>query len=339
MQVGPLVGLAPWRSGALPSVPDNTSDDSEDGPMGTIDPVDSSSTWLTTPVSSGRATGRPFSLLLADASLLGDSSGEISTTSGLPYLATTGSTSMLRDSAATTREDVSAGEDDSTEPSLPASITVGGVSLNILLSSADIGVQTEPPGLEQVAELVPLPESSLALAATLWSAPADSPASPGRWRLATENSTDLDARGGLPSCWAAFVMGADQALEQTCRDVQEGIRSANGRQASSGTRWGDSQELIEWHGPILPAARCAVPDAKPKSNPVARTATLDAALQTTIPSDKQSRPRAEDQQPLTLGVVPTISLVSVSTLIARWIWRKREQWQQSRLARSSGRKC
>ena len=44
-----------------------------------------------------------------------------------------------------------AGEDDSTEPILPASITVGGVSLNILLSSADIGIQTEPPGLEQVA--------------------------------------------------------------------------------------------------------------------------------------------------------------------------------------------
>jgi hypothetical protein len=336
MQVGPLVELAAqWRSGVLPSVADDTSDDSDDGPIGTIEPVDSSSTWLTTPVSSARAPGRPFNLLLTDASLLGDWSGEIASTSGLSYLATTGSTSLLQESAATTSEDVFAGEDDSTEPILPASITVGGVSLNILLNSADIGIQTEPPGLEQVAELVPVPESSLALAATLWSASADSLESPGQWRLEPENAADLDARGAFPSSWAVFVMGVDQALEQTCRDVQEGIRSADGPEASSGTRGGNSPELIEWHGPILPAARCVVPNAKPKSTPAARPATLDAALEETLPSDKNSRPRSEDQQPLTLGVVPTISLVSVSTLIARWIWRKREQWQQSRLARSA----
>jgi hypothetical protein len=336
MQVGPLVELAAqWRSGVLPSVADDTSDDSDDGPIGTIEPVDSSSTWLTTPVSSARAPGRPFNLLLTDASLLGDWSGEIASTSGLSYLATTGSTSLLQESAATTSEDVFAGEDDSTEPILPASITVGGVSLNILLNSADIGIQTELPGLEQVAELVPVPESSLALAATLWSASADSLESPGQWRLEPENAADLDARGAFPSSWAVFVMGVDQALEQTCRDVQEGIRSADGPEASSGTREGNSPELIEWHGPILPAARCVVPNAKPKSTPASRPATLDAALEEKLPSDKHSRLRTEDQQPLTLGVVPTISLVSVSTLIARWIWRKREQLQQSRLARSA----
>jgi hypothetical protein len=329
-----LVGLAQFRSGALPSVADNTSEDSDDGPIGTIEPLDSSSTWTITAPSSPRAPGRPFNSLFTDASLLGDWSGEIATTSGLSYLATTGSTSLLQESAATTREDVFAGEDDSTEPMLPASITVGGVSLNILLSSADIGIQAEPPGLEQVAELVPLPESTVALAATLWSAPADSLESPG-WRFEPESATDLDVRGAFPSSWAVFAMGVDQAIEQTSRDVQEGIRSADGRQASSGTRRGVSQELIEWQGPILPSARCVVPDAKPKSTPVARTATLDAALLETLPSDKQSRPRTEDQQPLTLGVVPTISLVSVSTLIARWIWRKREQWQHPRLARSA----
>jgi hypothetical protein len=335
MPLDPPVGLAQWRSGALPSVADNTSDDSDDGPIGTIDPVDSSSTWLTTPVSSARAPGRPFSLLFSDASLLSDWSGEIASTSGLSYLATTESTSLLQESAAITREDVFAGEDDSTESILPASITVGGISVNILLNSADIGIQTEPPGLEQVAELVPLPESSLALAATLWSASADSLESPGQWRFEPENAADLDARGAFPSSWAVFVMGVDQALEQTCRDVQEGIRSADGPEASSGTRGGVSQELIEWQGPILPAVQHAVSETTPKSTPAARPATLNAALQETLPSDKNSRPRSEDQQPLTLGVVPTISLVSVSTLIARWIWRKREHWQQSRLARSA----
>ena len=58
---------------------------------------------------------------------------------------------------------------------LPASITAGGVSLNVLLGGPDLPTSTDPGGVEQVAELVPLPETSLALAATLWTVSSDSP--------------------------------------------------------------------------------------------------------------------------------------------------------------------
>ena len=81
----------------------------------------------------------------------------------------------LRSSRATLSQPL---DEMATEASPPASITAGEVPLSILLSGPDAPAQTGSDRLEQVAELIPLEESSLALVATLWTVSSDSRTTP-----------------------------------------------------------------------------------------------------------------------------------------------------------------
>ena len=110
--------------------------------------------------------------------MLADSSVEVAGASGLSYLAGAGLSGLDSGLSAGTVDEVFAGEDgEATEPVLPASITAGGISLNVLLGGPDLPSKVDARGVEQVALLVPLPETSLALAATLWTVSSDSPRS------------------------------------------------------------------------------------------------------------------------------------------------------------------
>ncbi len=325
LELGPffVMGPAPWR-GISPTISnvDNNTDMSDAGPLEPIEVDDGLATSSAAPLATGRATANALSLLIINAGVQVDSTSELSNTSGLSYLATGGSAGLLSAPSAAAVDDWLAGDEGSTEPVLPVAITAGGVSLNILLGGADVPVQNEPGGLEQVAELVPLSESSLALAATLWSIPSDSPTSAPRWDLAPGKAADPDARKVAASAWALFVTGIDQALEQTCRDIQGGILSSEGRQGENEGHEGESDELLEWQGPILPAAQGGLPDTVPKSRPTGRSTTFNDAGQGTLQTRQDSQPTSDDSPPVMLGVMPTVSVVSVSSLIAAWFWRQ-----------------
>ena len=59
------------------------------------------------------------------------------------------------------------------EPSVSGSIAAGEVPLSFLLSGSDVTGHADLDSVEQLTELVPLQESSLAMVATLWTAPSD----------------------------------------------------------------------------------------------------------------------------------------------------------------------
>ena len=208
----------------------------------------------------------------------------------------------------------------------------------MFLNGADFSTPTEPGALEQVAELVPLPESSLALAATLWDVPSDSPTSTLHWHPLNGNATDSNARTDAVSSWVLFMTGVDQALEQTCRDIQENIPSARGRNDDEASL-GSPEQLLEWQGAILPAARHQLPATQPiQPEPGhGRSETSGPAGQGRTPTGRGSETLLEDDGPAAVGVVPTISIVSVSSLIAGWFWRKRGQWPRSRHRRTVAR--
>jgi hypothetical protein len=331
--MGPVLGRSNFQT--------NNDDDDQDtdmsfaGSLESFEMDDGFSAWMTTPQTTGRAIWHAPSFFVTDPSLQLDARNEGPSTTGLSYLATGGGATL--DSPTSAGDDVLTWDDDSTEPISPAAITVSGVSLSVLLSDPDLTIKTAPGNLDQVAELVPLPESSLALAATLWTVPSDSPSSSVRWDASTGRPIDPELQKAATSSWILFVTGMDQALEQASRDIRDGMFSHNPHQASNEGPAGAPDELIEWQGPILPGAQGRLPESKPKLPRTSRVVTSDVAGLGTLRTRHDSRPHSDDGQPVALGVMPMISVVSITTMIAGWFWRKRQQSRSPGRGRSDSR--
>jgi hypothetical protein len=327
LRPGPFMTMGP--AAAHGSSQTNSNDDQETdmsyaGSLESIEMDDVFSTWTAAPPATGRASGHALSYIVTDPSLQFDARSEGPTISGLSYLATGGGSTLYTPTSA--GDDVHTSDESSSEPISPALIIGGGVSLNVLLIGPDMSVNTEPGGVEQVAELVPLPQSSLALAATLWSVPSDFPTASGRWDASSAGKADdADARQAPASSWVLFVTGMDQALEQTSRDIRDGILSHDGRQSANEGPPGGPDELIDWQGPILPAGQGGLPEPKSKLPRTDPGATFGEAGQGTVRTQRNARPHSDDGQPVVLGAMPMISAVSISTLIAGWFWRKRQR--------------
>jgi hypothetical protein len=331
--MGPVLGRFSFQTN---NDDDQDTDMSFAGSLESIEMDDGISTWTTTPQTTGRATGRAPSFFVTDPSLQLDVRNEGPSTTGLSYLASGGGGSTLY-SPTSAGDDVLTWDDDSTEPISSAAITVSGVSLSLLLSDPDLTIKTAPGNLDQVAELVPLPESSLALAATLWMVPSDSPSSSVRWDASTGRPIDPEVQKAATSSWILFVTGIDQALEQTSRDIRDGMFSHNPHQAADEGPAGAPDELIEWQGPILPGSQGGLRESKPKLPRTSRVVTSDEAGLGTLRTRHDSRPHSDDGQPVALGVMPMISAVSITTMIAGWFWRKRQQSRSPGRGRSDSR--
>jgi hypothetical protein len=331
------MGPAPLRTGSVASADNDNSDVSYSGPLEIMDSDDGLSTSTTTAMSTGRTTGRPMSFFFTEPSIQVDSSSEVPNTGGLSYLATGGWSTVDSVPSGAVVDDLFAGEESSTEPVSPAAITAGGLSLNILLGGPDAMMRSEPGGLDQVAELVPLPETSLALAAALWSVPSDAPTTAPESDPPSGLATNPAKRPGDPSSWALFMTGTNQALEQTCRDIRDEIVSSRGRQPADENPSGGQDALIEWQGPILPAAHAVAPANEPRSSLLKQTVAFDDAVATS--QTEESSP--SDSNPGTrvvLGAIPMLSVVSISTMIAGWFWKKRQQSQPSGSRRNGASK-
>ena len=322
--IGPLIGLTPARgSSQTNNNDDQPSDMSYVGSLESIELDDGFSPWTATQLATARATGHMLSFVVTDPSLQVDAKSEGTNSSGLSYLATDGGETL--NSPTPVGDSVLARDDDSTEPMSPASITVSGVSLNALLYDQDLPIKTVPGALVQVVELVPLPESSLALTATLWTVPSDSPPSSVERDASAGRAVDPDGQEVRAASWVLFVTGTDQALEQTSRDIRDGMFAHCPRRAASEGPGTAPDELIEWQGPLLPGARAGLPETKTKSPRISRDATSDEPGLGTLQTRRDPRPQSDEGQPVVLGVMPMISAVSITTMIAGWFWRKRQR--------------
>jgi hypothetical protein len=225
------IGPAVWRA-SIPTSDnvENDADMSNVGPLELFELEDGFSTWTAALSATGRATPHGLSFVVTDPSLQVDEMSEVPNTSGLSYLATGGGGTL--DSPRLSGDGALSWDDGLNEPISPTSITVGGASLNVLLSADQGLIETEPGSLEQFAELVPLPESSLALAATLWTVPSDSSTDSGPSDAPAGKPIDPDARNALASSWVLFVTGMDEALEQASRDIRDRDISRDARQAA-----------------------------------------------------------------------------------------------------------
>jgi hypothetical protein len=215
------------------------------------------------------------------------------------------------------------------EPVAPAAITAGEIPLDVLLSDPELSVEGASAGIQQIAELDPIEESSLALVATLYALPSESGSGP-----SDDGDPSGETEGSVPSSaspprWAAFVIGLDAAFERSGDACAKALSDGARREAEAG---GDALEgLLEGRCPILPA-----PEARPQQQRVEGSALMtgQAAIDRAPPSgeggpaDQRSSedgsPRdAGGRRPLIEGVIVAAWAASGGALLAGWPWARR----------------
>jgi hypothetical protein len=320
------MGPAPWRGGTSASASDDEPDFSEAGTLETIDLSDGS--FMSSSPASGRALWRGWIFRYTDPLAPVDASGEMPGTTVLSYLATTGTQATETALATSPADDVLswAETENENEPVLPPAISAGGVSLSLLLGGPDLPVQDEPGGLEQVAELVPLPESSLALAATLWTVPSDALPAGLRSHGQPDKTINPDRDADAVSAWALFTTGVDQALEQTCRDIRDGLQNTGGRDSGTDSISSGRDDGIEWTRPLLPAGSARCPsDARPTGPTAPADLPLGIEKRAARTHQDTATDSGGDAPLLALATTPMLSVVSIGTAIVGWLWRQRKR--------------
>ncbi len=232
------------------------------------------------------------------------------------------------------------GADSIQDPISPAAITAGGAPLGVLLTGPDLPTQTTTDDLQQVAELIPSDESALALVATLWTVPSDIPTA-AQWVGAHDASPEwLTDTPATPS-WTAYVIGLDQAFEQSRCEIQQVISPSQERSTPNDGVQLDLDRQLEWERPIMPGLTGWMAE-RPETSPrdaasVVENDVLDdlAAdrLQIAVGSESsltaavsQDAPaRSEAATFVKAAALPVLSVLSASTAITGWFWTKRRR--------------
>jgi hypothetical protein len=322
----------------------NTINDPDVSVLGSLMSPDlhqSSSALMTTESATGRSSGSGLTVISTGPSTHLDLSPDSSGNGWMSYVATGGSVPAEAQSSSFRGDVVSASDETTNEPSTPASITAGALPLSILLSGPDAPAQTGSDRLEQVAELIPPEESSLALIATLWTVSADSPMTqpPGDLKP-VDGGMESGAPLASPPSWTVYVIGLNEAFEQSQRDVGQAFLSRPRRPIEEARGRAALDEGLPWQGPIVPAAERG---SLEKVRGGSRTGSPTAAVEAThLRGSNEARPvpsgraevapaQSDDGQTVAVASLPTISAVSALGLIAGWFWTQRQRLAHFRL--------
>jgi hypothetical protein len=222
----------------------------------------------------------------------------------------------------------------------PAAIIAGGAPLSIWSAGPELPTQMATDNLQQVAELIPSDESSLALVGTLWTVPSDGSKETLRGRGSDASLTSFRDRAVTPSS-TAYMMGLDHALEQSHRELQQLLSSSPWRLILTEREQLELDRQLEWERPILPIGTGWVSDRL-------ETPTPDTTL---VVDNKARSARSGDPSPsldhremnlqagasadapgpsdlgsfLKAGSLALLSALSVSVAITGWFWTRRNR--------------
>jgi hypothetical protein len=345
----PGFGTANWPGAKLqqPLIDLNAINDPDISVLGSLMSSDlhgSGPALMMTESNAGRASGSGFGSISTGLTTQMDQSTDSGGSGWMSYVATGGLVVSGAQSTTFRGDMVPAPDETATEPSTPASITAGELPLSVLLSGPEAPAHTGSDRLEQVAELIPLDQSSLALVATLWTVSSDSQTPLPQIDVAPAGgSIDPGAPLASPPSWTVYVIGLNEAFEQSQRDVEQGFFSSPGRPIEGAGGQGALDEGLPWQGPIVPAAERGTFE---KVRGGFRTGSLTSHDEATeLRGRNEVRPcdsgRAEaessqagERQVVAVASLPTISAVSTLGLIAGWFWTQRERLARFRPGRS-----
>jgi hypothetical protein len=249
--------------------------------------------------SSGRSAGLSQQGVAAGSLTQIDASAEASTSGWMSYVATGGwsvPNLQITPSGTKVRSDL---EDAPETPTSPFSVTAMEPFSSLLSSGPDLPALGAGNPLQQVAELVPSDESSLALVATLWTTvPSWEGGTPGGlsetrdvWTpagladAADAGSSGEAANGPMrpmpastaPAPWIAYMIGLEYAFEQSCRDLHwetaTSLQPGTQDRGAAGVR----DEACEWNRPIFVGPMGAVSGAPDEARETSARTAIDPA--------------------------------------------------------------
>jgi hypothetical protein len=320
------------------------------GPLSTTQSNTSSLFLAALPAAStGRTLGLAQTNLTAGPSAQTDVPGDVGAGGWMSFLATGGWRVPSFPLPTLGANDAFTLERNSETVASPFSL-VGGESLaSILLSGPDVPSQGASSDLQQIAELIPSDESPLALVATLWTvssdwkSPAFPPANTGEIPAASITGVEESPVSNSPSPWAVYVIGLDQAFEQSCRDVQ--LENSSSWESSTHEQPAENAgDLSLWLGPVFatPSGACFgrleqspevhanpgveaalyAPQAQRSQSPLVSSEALSARDSDAPSGQVSSEPLGVVRVAATGLVAPFVSAVTVSTVAAGWFWAR-----------------
>jgi hypothetical protein len=184
------------------------------------------------------------------------------------------------------------------------SIVGGNLPLSVLLGAAEAPVPGQSSELAQVAELVPVDRSSLAIIGTLWSVYSDVSESANRGsRIQADESSKTDRVSDPTAPWVAFVTGLSDESGRAIRPAGESriLEIMAEDEIIDSANTGRDRDEPLWDGPILPAGSFPIPGGPVTSDSrvdddLRGSATLEANLESTrrvendagVPADQSS---------------------------------------------------
>jgi hypothetical protein len=346
---GEPLGFVPGHSASPSDSDEKATDMSLSGPVLWTDTDTGLMTWMSLSQTAGRSAGRGSSPIFAELALQMNPTGELGNSSGLLYLATAGSTSFLDELSAVREGEVLALDQGTTESDPSDAILDAGITLSNLLSGINAPIPTEQGGVEQIAELIPLSESSLALAATLWTVRSDSQASAPGSDLLVGAAAEPAVSSPTPKQWAVFMTGVDRAFEQTFRDVQVNTLGKYGWQKKSEDTRTGLDDRLQWLGPILPGAAEGLRGGKQRSTRPGHSSAVDESSNAGVMTPEQpavselvgdeqgdgplptlriAQPEDSEGQLVVQASTPVLWVASISSIVAGWFWGKRRERRQ-----------
>ncbi len=238
------------------------------------------------------------------------------------------------------------------EPSSPAAITADGAPLSVLVTGPELPTQTTSDDLQQVAELIPRDQSSLALVASLWTVPSEIPTGAEWFQRLDASPAWLEAAAMTPSC-TAYMIGLDQAILQSYRGLEQVVSPAQVPLIPNERDRLELDRQLEWERPIIPVGTGWVSDRRETSPRDTASALANDAidalatgrLQTagclessvaSVASDVAPA-RSEPASLVKAGTLPLLGALSASTAITGWLWTRRNRKRRVALPGLAGR--
>jgi len=228
------------------------------------------------------------------------------------------------------------------DPISSAAITASGAPLGLLLTGPGLPAQTTTDDFQQVAELISSDASSLALGATLWTVPSEVRTG-AEWVQASDPSLAWLSDATTIPLPTAYMIGLDQALEQSCREIQQRISPSPGRVILNKRDQLDLDRQLEWEWPIVPGATGWVSDRQETSRADMASVVNNDAIDSVANDQSQAAggvasslhgiPSASPDAPapsefasfVKASALPLLSTLSAITAATGWFWTRRNR--------------
>ncbi len=231
-----VMGLLFTDANVRPLAEPTAAGDSVVGPLVLDEATDGASLTTAADLAGGRSETDAFQFIVPGRSVALNPRIDSDQGAWTSYLAGGTGKGTLVDSRAVAGSDVAGLDAAADEVTSPAALLAGEAPIGLLLGDAAAPDRASSESQEQVAELVPLSESSLALAGTVWSVASDtSQAAETQDPAALAGFDQTGSPTDAPQA-TLFVIGLNESVKQSAVDLRAEVVAAGASSPTAASR-------------------------------------------------------------------------------------------------------